>query len=57
MRKPIPCTIIFNGPADGYIFAPIDCKSISSAMRLAEEWGFPFRLYDRNGKLLRRGWR
>ncbi len=55
--KAKPCTIIFNGPKDGHIFAPIECESINKALKLAEEWAFPFRIYDMKGNFIRRGWR
>ena len=54
--KAKPCSIIFNGSKTGYIFTPIRCASIAEALRTAREWGFPYRIYDDNGKLIRRGW-
>ena len=55
--KKIPCQIIFNGPKNGYIFTPIECESISAALSAAKEWAMPFRIFDMNGKLLKRGWK
>ena len=49
------CTIIFNAPKTGHIFAPIDCESIAAAEQLAKELAFPYRIFI-DGKLYKRGW-
>ena len=51
------CQIIFNGPKDGFVFTPIICESISEALKLAKEWAMPYRIFDMNGKFLRKGWK
>ncbi len=55
--RAIPCQIVFNAPKTGHIFTPIECESINKALKIAEEWAFPFRIYDMEGKFLKRGWR
>ena len=50
------CILVVNAPKTGHIFTPIECKSIASALRTARGMGFPYRLFDKGGKLVRRGW-
>ena len=54
--KSIPCTVIVNS-ARGYIFAPRNFDSINQAVKWArhEAMGFAWRLFDRQGNLLKRG--
>lgn len=54
--KAKPCIIHFNSPLNGYCFKPIECKSISEAINLAKEKEYPYRLYDNEGNLFRKGW-
>ena len=54
MGKSKECEIVFNTKY-GYIFQPIKCKSITEALRLAEERGEAYRIFC-DGKLIRRGW-
>ena len=48
------CTIVFNTRA-GYVMQPIQCRSISAALRLARESGLAYRIFI-DGKLYKRGW-
>ncbi len=43
-----PCTLIMNSPLNGYIFTPMECESISKAIKIATEWECPFRIFDMN---------
>lgn len=52
-----PCTLIMNSPLNGYIFTPIECESISEALKIATAWECPFRIYDMDNKLIKSGWR
>ena len=54
--KPIRCTLKMNSPLNGYEYQPIECNSISEALRIAERQGSPYRIYVK-GKLVRKGWR
>lgn len=49
------CKIIFN-TTYGYCMRPIECDSISSALRLAHETNMAFRLFDENGNKIKHGW-
>ena len=53
--KPMTCTLIMNGAKDGYEFRPMRCKSIREALRIAKEWGCPYRIYV-GTQLIRKGW-
>ncbi len=55
--KKIPCVLIVNAPKTGHIFTPQECESIAEAERKAEVWGFPYRIFDKNGKLIKKGWK
>jgi hypothetical protein len=53
--KPIPCTIIINTRL-GYCLTPVKFPSIRQAYQVGKDFcGFAFRIYDRQGKLVRRG--
>ena len=51
-----PCRLVMNGHRTGYIFTPIECRSVSEALKIARESGFPYRIFDMSGKLIRQGW-
>ncbi len=53
--KAIPCKIVFDTQW-GHTTQPIECKSISEALRLAKDTGEIYRIFSKDGKLLRRGW-
>ena len=55
--KKIPCVLIVNTPKTGHVFCPENCESIAEAERKAELWGFPYRIFDMEGKLIKRGWK
>ena len=55
MGKPIRCTLIMNASRTGHIFLPIDCGSINEAIKTAKDYGFPYRIYREDGKLIRKG--
>ena len=54
--KAIPCKLIVN-TSYGYCFTPQEFSSINAAVRYAREdaVGFAWRLFDQNGKLIKRG--
>ena len=54
--KPIPCRLIINSPR-GYIFAPIEFQSVNQAVKYARSdvGGFAWRLFNLEGKLIKRG--
>ncbi len=53
----IPCNLVMNSPLDGYVFTPIECKSISEAIRIATSWKCPYRIFDTKGNLIKSGWK
>lgn len=53
--KPVSCTLIIN-TASGYEMAPIECKSISEAVKLGREsYAFAYRIFV-DGRIVRRGY-
>lgn len=54
MAKAIPCTVICNTKY-GYCLTPVECKSISEAVRYAKDLDMAYRIFV-NGKCVRRGW-
>lgn len=54
MAKAKPCEIVFNTKW-GYCMTPIECKSITEAIRIAKEEGMAFRLFV-GGKCVKSGW-
>ena len=54
MPKSIPCTIICN-TRNGYCLTPVECKSISEAIRYAKETKLAYRIFVDN-KVIKRGW-
>ena len=48
------CTLVLN-TRWGYCLAPMDCESISSAVRIAKESGMAYRVFV-GGKCVKRGW-
>lgn len=48
------CTLILN-TRWGYCCSPMQCSSISEAMRTAKAAGMPYRIFV-NGKLYKSGW-
>ena len=52
---PTECEIVFN-TRYGREFAPMKCKSINEALKLAEEWNMPYRIFV-GGKCIKKGWR
>ncbi len=54
--KAKPCILCMNSSLNGYIFTPMECESISKALKIAREWGCPYRLFDAKGNLIRKGW-
>lgn len=53
MTKKIPCILVGN-TSSGYLGAPVNYPSISEAIKAAEVW-FAWRIFDKNGNLIRRG--
>ncbi len=51
-----PCKLVMNGHKTGYIFTPIECRSIAEAIKIARECAFLYRIFDMDGKLVRQGW-
>lgn len=53
--KAIPCTLYTNSPLTGHMYAPIKCKSIREALKIAKKSGSPYRI-EVKGKTVRTGW-
>lgn len=54
--KPIPCKLVINS-SRGYIFTPIEFPSVKQALEYArsDNGGFAWRLFNLDGKLIKRG--
>ena len=54
--RPIPCKLVINS-SRGYIFAPMEFPSINQAVRYGRTFGcgFAWRVFSREGELIRRG--
>lgn len=52
--KPIRCYFILN-TSYGYCCAPVWCDSVREALRAVRASGMRYRIFDEEGKLIKRG--
>ena len=52
---PTECELVLN-TRYGRVLTPIACKSINEALRIAEDYGMPYRIFV-GGKCVKQGWR